>query len=270
MIPIIVNNLIKDYAELLYEKLPNTIEGVYLHGSIALNAFDDSSDVDFLTITKRPLLQEEIQTLEKIHQIIAMRYPKPELDGMYLQLNEIGKNTETGSTPFYNGGIMHATGAFNQNPITWWVLKHSGIRIIGPAIDQLKIGVEPEDFIKYVHANMNSYWKNRVRNYRTFDFSAIPDELIEAEIEWAVLGVLRQFYTIKEHEIISKLGAGKYALNHLPKEWNNIIQEAIRIREKSEVSSYQSNEERISDAVNFLSFLIQHCNDLVDANGEVL
>lgn len=270
MIPTIVNQLIKNYTELLHEELPDTIEGIYLHGSIALNAFDNSSDVDFLTITKRPLIQEDIQALKQIHQIIAKKYEKPEMDGMYLQQSEIGINTETSNTPFYNSRVMHSSGAFNQNPVTWWTFKHYGIRITGPAIEELKMEVKPADLIKYVHTNMNAYWKNRIENYKSLDFTAVPDALIDEEIEWSVLGVLRQFYTIKEYDITSKLGAGKYALDHLSNKWSNIIHEAISIREKSKMSRYETNEEKIYDAFNFLSFLIQQCNELVEARKEKL
>jgi len=270
MIPTIVNQLIKDYQDLLHEKFPNAVEGIYLHGSLALNSFHHSSDIDFLTIMKRPLIHEDIQDLKKIHQIIAEKYTNPEMDGMYLLLSEIGENTVGSHTPYYNGGVMHASGAFNQNPITWWTLKHYGIKIAGPAIEDLKIEVEPEDLMRYVHDNMNNYWKNRVENYKTLDFSAISDGLIDEEIEWSVLGVLRQFYTLKEHDITSKLGAGKYALEHLPSEWSNIIQEAIRIREQSTRSSYQTNEEKISDTIHFLTFLIQQCNELAEERLDVL
>ncbi|MGV3467407.1 MAG: aminoglycoside adenylyltransferase domain-containing protein [Heyndrickxia sp.] len=270
MIPASVNQLIKDYQDMLHEKLPNTIEGIYLHGSIALNSFGNSSDIDFLTITKRPLIDEDIQALKQIHQMIAEKYVMPEMDGMYMQLIDIGKNTEAFNTPFYNGGEMHAAGAFNQNPITWWTLKHYGIRISGPAIEELKIEVTPEDLKRYVHANMNAYWKSRVESFKTLHFTAMSDDLIEEEIEWSVLGVLRQFYTLKEQDITSKLGAGKYAMNHLPKEWGKIIQEAIRIREKTKITSYQSNEEKVSDAIHFLTFVIQYCNDLVEEGLDVL
>ncbi|PKR84989.1 aminoglycoside adenylyltransferase domain-containing protein [Heyndrickxia camelliae] len=226
--------------------------------------------MDFLTITKRPLIHEDIQILKQIHQILAKKYAKPEMDGMYLQLSEIGKNIVESNAPFYNGGVMHASGAFQQNPITWWTLKHYGIRITGPEIEKINIDVTPEDLKRYVHTNMNAYWKKRVDNYKTLNFNTIPDNLIDQEIEWSVLGVLRQFYTIKEDDITSKLGAATYALEHLPSEWSNIIQEAIKIREQSIRNHYQTNKEKILDASQFLTFLIQYCNELVEEILDIL
>jgi hypothetical protein len=263
MIPTLVNQILKEYKELLNGNLPHSIAGIYLHGSIALNAFDESSDLDFLTVVNRSLTDEDIQALAQIHQDIANKYHKPEMDGMYLQRSDIGKVEGIRAYPFYNDGVLHQSGYFNHTPITWWTLKHYGIRINGPEIEKFGIKVEAEDLIEYVHANMNSYWKKRVESFMKLDYLVISEALIDQEIEWSILGVLRQYYTIKEHDIISKLGAGKFALNLSQSKWSKIIQEAIRIREKSNISEYDSNKERISDAIQFLTYLIDHCNDLV-------
>ena len=53
------------------------------------------------------------------------------------------------------------------------------------------------------------------------------------QVEWSITGVLRQFYTLQEHDIVSKVDACKYAIHHLPEEYHNIINEAISIREGS-------------------------------------
>ena len=58
-IPRIVDSVINEYITLFNEHLPETIEGLYIHGSIALNAYvEDSSDIDFITITNRALAEE--------------------------------------------------------------------------------------------------------------------------------------------------------------------------------------------------------------------
>ncbi|MBS4174942.1 nucleotidyltransferase domain-containing protein [Bacillus sp. FJAT-49736] len=270
MIPTIVNSIMQDYSDLLQEQLPSCIEGIYLHGSVALNSFDDSSDIDFITVINRCLKKEEIYALGEIHQFIAAKYRKPEMDGMYVQQMDIGKNNENSPTPFYNGGEMHPTNAFNLNPITWWTLKYHGIRVIGRSIEALKIEVTEEDLVQYVDKNMNSYWKNRVEMIGNIDFTTIPDDLVDQEIEWSILGVLRQYYTINEQKIISKAGAGKYALTKLPSKWSNIIQEAIRIREKVGETYYPNREEKIADSLSFLTFLMDRCNALLMERDVVL
>ena len=51
-IPVVVQIILNDYIALFHERLPNTLEGLYIQGSIALNAYvNDSSDIDFIAIT---------------------------------------------------------------------------------------------------------------------------------------------------------------------------------------------------------------------------
>jgi hypothetical protein len=79
---------------------------------------------------------------------------------------------------------------------------------------------------------MNSYWAQRTQRIENSieEVINLPIEDIDNEIDWSVLGLLRQNYTLREHDIISKLGAGEYGLQHVPFEWNKIIKEAINIR----------------------------------------
>jgi hypothetical protein len=74
------------------------------------------------------------------------------------------------------------------------------------------------------------------------------------------LGVLRQFYTFRENEIISKTGAGEYALSHTPDRWQRIIREALNLREARQEIIYHSRFFRAVDAVAFLKYIIQTCN----------
>ena len=80
------------------------------------------------------------------------------------------------------------------------------------------------------------------------------------EIEWSVLGLLRQYYTLKEHSIISKLGAGEYGLLHMPEEWHQIIKEAINVRNGVRSEFFASDEQRIDMALKFSKYVISYCN----------
>ena len=73
-------------------------------------------------------------------------------------------------------------------------------------------------------------------------------------------GVVRPYYTLTAHDITSKIGAGEYALTHLPAQWHNIIREAIRIRTRQPNTLYRTKLARDADAYNFLRYVIQYCN----------
>lgn len=261
-IPIIVENVLNDYVDLVNERIPNMLEGVYIQGSIALNAYvKDSSDIDFITVTNRRLLEEEAEVLSEIHSRIAEKYRKPELDGVYILWEDLGKlETCDNVYPFYNGGELSYGVHFN--PITWWLLKTKGINFIGPERTSLTFEIQSKHLVSYVTENMNSYWAQRTQRIENAieDLINLPTEDIDNEIEWSVLGLLRQYYTIKEHEIISKLGAGEYGLLHVPEEWHLIIKEAINIRKGVKKGLFTSNQERTDSAIAFSKYIIKYCN----------
>jgi hypothetical protein len=79
-------------------------------------------------------------------------------------------------------------------------------------------------------------------------------------IQWAVLGVLRQFYTFEGNSITTKVRAAQYALGCLPARWHKLIREAINIRQGTQGSAYWFRTSRMIEAVKFLKYIIQFCN----------
>ncbi|MCM3665872.1 DUF4111 domain-containing protein [Mesobacillus subterraneus] len=272
-IPRMVDEVLKDYINLFNEHLPGTIEGLYIHGSIALNAYvDDSSDIDFISLTNRRLTEEDSEALSYIHTTIANKYKKPELDGVYVLHEDIGKLYHSGDNnykyPYYNNGELLFGDYFNFNPITWWVLRRKGIKIIGTELEEFQFEIQPQELTSYVIENMNTYWTNRIKMAETSidHLVKLPSDKIDFEIEWTVLGLLRQFYTIKEKDIVSKLDAGEYGLMQFPVEWHTIIKEAMNIRKGVKADIFSSEMERVDSTLRFSKFLINHCNNIVEIN----
>lgn len=249
-IPVSVQSVLNEYMTLLNERLPNTLVGLYLHGSIALNAFvENSSDIDFLTIINHRLATSEAAILYEIHQSIA-RNSKPDMDGYYLIQEEIGSQAEG---LYYNGGQLQDKTVIN--PVTWWILKNKGIPVLG---EELNIAVDRMDLLSYVSENMNTYWADRIRMIEDSDpLLLLPKEFLNEEIQWSILGILRQYYTLREHDIISKLGAGEYALKHVPEEWHHIINEAIQIRKGTGKTFFESEKKRLNTASLFMEYILK-------------
>jgi hypothetical protein len=267
-----VEMVLYDYINSLDEYFPNTIDGIYLHGSVAINAYEDnSSDIDFLTVTNRRLSEEDSEALSFIHHALSLKYSKPEMDGVYIyweDLKEMHSQTTYDSRKyqFYNNGVLHFGHYFNFNPVTWWILKNNGIKVIERVCKNIEFEVTTLDLVSYVHSNMNSYWLNYIQHVEENKEIILTSQNIDTEIEWAVLGLLRQYYSIKEQDIISKLAAGTYGLSHLPRRWHTIIQEAINIRKATSVRVINSNRERLESAIQFIRYLIAHCNSLIEKN----
>lgn len=261
-IPVTVKTVLDEYITLFQTHLPNTLEGFYLQGSIALDAFvEGASDIDYIAIINRCLSVEEFDILTEIHSTVASIYPMPEMDGVYIMWGDIGKlESEDNKYAYYNGGQLSYGAYFNA--ITWWILKKRGISIIGPQPTLLNFEIDPQHLVEYVLVNMNTYWVRQIKKIELAieNMLQFTTEEIDGEIEWIVLGLLRQYYTLKEHGIISKLGAGEYALLNIPEEWHQIIQEAIDIRKGVDSERFSSDRERIDAVLKFSIYMIDTCN----------
>ncbi|KOP78618.1 hypothetical protein AMS59_12360 [Lysinibacillus sp. FJAT-14745] len=262
-VPISVQKILNDYITLCQNKLPITLEGFYLHGSIALDAYiNGSSDIDFIAVVNRSLTEEDAKVLSDLHKELNRKYKDTGMDGCYLLVEDIGKkqsevkgclNVNEGKTNWSNDNI---------NPITWWILKNKGITVLGPDIATYNFSVDERVLSDYVLENMNSYWSNRLKKIKKYKAFLIPNKLVDLEVEWSITGVLRQFYTLQEYDIVSKVDACKYALHHLPEEFHNIVNEAISIREGSDIRYCNSKKQRIDDTIRCMDYILKDCNSI--------
>jgi hypothetical protein len=256
-LPESVQPVLSDYIALVHEELPGLLTGVYLQGSLALNAFNPGlSDVDFISITSRRCAAADIDSLRAIHHQLIQRYPSVQLEGCYLLAEDVGRFEDAMPPhPFIHDGVLQASGYHDINAVTWWILKHRGIAVCGPPPDQFDIQIDWESLLAKMHHNLNSYWASFTSNPQRMAWL-----LNDYGVQWAVLGVLRQFYTFRERAITSKAGAGIYGLEHTPQQWHQLIQEAINIRAGSPASSFRFRLTRAIAARAFVQLIITACD----------
>lgn len=255
-LPVEVKPILDLYLSEVEEKLPGLLAGFYLHGSIALGAFHPKfSDVDFIAVLSRRATPDDLAKLAAVHRRVEAQYPRPILQGSYLQPEDLGRD-DGAPHPHYTDGVLHASHR-EENDVTWWLLKHRGITLVGRPANELDFSVDWDRLIANMRTNLNSYWGRYTREpFR------IGQLLFDEGIQWAVLGVLRQYYSFSTGDITSKIGAGSYALEHLPARWHRIVQEAINIRSQRKPSLYRSRLVRAWDAFAFMRFIIRWCNTL--------
>lgn len=255
-IPTSIRPLLAAYIGALEAEAPGLVTGLYIHGSIALDAYTPGqSDIDATAFLSRPATTTDLAKLSALHTAHTSTYPRPLLEVSYLQWSDLGKAEHDIISPIYHDGFFKAAGNFDANLVTWWVIQNHGITLIGPQPSKLSLHVDWNILLKLMHENLNSYWIRFIQKPR-----GIAWFLHDSGIEWIILGVLRQYYSFVAHDITSKLGAGEYALTHLPEKWNRIIREALRIRNQEPVSLYTSKLTRAGEAYNFVRFLMQQSN----------
>ncbi len=260
-LPASVQPLLDGYLTALRQQLPGFATGIFIHGSIALDAFNPrSSDVDMVTVISRRATQDDIARLTEIHRLLNERFPKPLLEVTYLQSSDLGKLGDAiAPHPTVHDGALQPSAHFDENSITWWLLKNRGIAMLGTLPD---FEVDWAKLVADTHQNMNSYWAR---------FTREPQRVAwlysDFGVQWAVLGVLRQYYTFEAGGITSKDGAGYYALKSLPPHWHRLIEEALGIRQETSTSAYRFRLLRAFEAWRFLRWLIRSCNQLFTINA---
>ena len=175
------------------------------------------------------------------------------MEGDYLPAADIGCLDDEGG-PFlkYHDGKLEWSERFGLCSVTWWILKEKGIAVFGPSPWELALTVDMERLLQGQLENMNSYWATWIS--RPVRLATL---LSDWGVQWTVLGVLRQFYTLRERQIVSKTEAGKYAMACLPQRWERIIAEAVALRESPPRSQYRSRILRAVETYGFLKYIIQ-------------
>lgn len=259
-IPGSIRPLLDEYLHSVNSELPGFVTAVYIHGSIALDAFNERfSDIDFIAVVSRRCTDHDVELLRTIHLDLLKKFPHGEFSGSYMQASDLGKFEDAIEPyPSFHDGKLHPRGYHDVNSVMWWVLKTHGIALMGPPPQALDFTVDWEVLITNMRQNLNTYWAKFTRN---------PDRIAwlftNYGIQWTVLGVLRQFYSFREGDITSKTGAGDYALAHLPTNWHRIVQEALNIRAQRNGSLYKSRIVRAIDALAFLKYIIKTCNGML-------
>lgn len=259
-IPAPVRPILETYATLVQHNCPDLIRAFYVVGSIALDGYDERfSDIDFVAVLDHIASPIDRDALKAIHAAIEKEFPGSKLSGSYVQWDDLGKfKSEVLPHPYYQDGKFQAAGYFEINSVTWWILRNHGIAVWGTEPAQLPFTVDWELLLGNMRENLNSYWMGWTKRPDAFLIL-----LSDWGIQWAVLGVLRQYYTFRENSIVTKLDAAKYALNYLPGRWRPLIEEAIAIREGQKKRKYRLKILRMIDAVKLLKHVIQQSNEMV-------
>ncbi|TYS55588.1 GNAT family N-acetyltransferase [Sutcliffiella horikoshii] len=250
-----VQKVLDLFIDMCNKELPGLLVGLYLHGSISIDGYlEGKSDIDFVAVTSRKLTNEDAAILKDIHLSLAETCKKPQLDGIYVQSSNLAAEGY-----FYNDGSFGKE--VHNIPVTWWLLKNKRVTILGQPVGELSLNVTTEDLTNYVRKNMNEYWAKRVSvmEKRKEELIDYPVQQVEKEMEWTVLGLLRQLYTLRERDITSKLAAGDYGLRELEPKWHDLIQEAVNIRKGNPERNFTTNEERVNTTIQFAKELIRSC-----------
>lgn len=269
-IPKNINVIVEELIEKIETALPEFLQGFYIYGSISLGAFQNKfSDIDFITLINQHPTDDELQKLKDIHKHMQRKFSGAILDGSYLVKEELeAENQRVISSHYFSEGRFKGKRSFSKDSIDAFQLKKYGITLKGHPAEEVNYSVDFDTLLTDQISNVNSYWQNWLDSCKRFpSINYLGSFVSIRSIEWGVLGVTRLFYTIREKDMTSKVGAGEYALGTVPENGHKIIQEAIRWRKGEKKSLYRSGRKRRADALAYMEYVIGECNALADKHG---
>ena len=202
--------------------LKNQFVGLYLHGSVALSAFEEErSDIDFLVVTKEILDSEILEKLKEMHKTLfeSNFYGAKILEGSYIPKNDLWRYDPKHA--IHPALRCDGTFAIDGHGIDWviqrYVLREKGIKIAGPEIKSLIVPVSPSDLTRAAYGILEDWWYPQLT-----DQSLLIADEYQA---YAIVTMCRSFYTIQFADVVSKSAAAEWFVSAYP-QWESLVRKA--------------------------------------------
>lgn len=261
-IPPVLQPLIDAYLRAL-EPLRAHFYGIYIYGSIALGAFEEEkSDIDILALTQGEWSARELAQLEDLHRQLLSTQPfGGRLEAQYLPGGYLGKSRRDSAIapyPSVHDQRFSPAGFGDLNGVTWWVLKHKGICLLGPEPAELPFDYTWRQILLTMRYNLDVYFAGKLKR---------PYIYLNADAaEFAVTNLCRILSTIEDGEIVSKSASLQTWRPRLPARWQPLLNEAWRVRHHpSQPSLYRFPPRRMWDVAAFMRYVRKRGGLALDA-----
>jgi hypothetical protein len=204
------------------EALRDNLVGVYLRGSLALGDFiPDTSDIDVLAVTERPINAAEFAILAALHAHLA---PLPHPYANRLEIAYIDR----AAVQRFESGLCHPSLGQGE-ALTWsehrdnwilerWTVRECGVTLLGPDPRSLIDPIAADDLRTAVRTRLRDWadWANQPND---------PDWLLPRDHKaYVVETMCRALYTLACNQLPSKPRAVAWALATLPEPWRSTVE----------------------------------------------
>lgn len=230
-----LNRFLGAFVARAAEVLGTTFRGAYLHGSFALGAADEHSDVDFVVVSTDEPDARRVRELGELHRRLhAQWHPwARRLEGSYVH-EETFRRVDPARRPFlfleHGSDELVADPHCNTAAVPWTVREH-GVPLAGPPPATLVEPVAPADLRREALATVADYadWA------REAQMSAWKQAYL-------VVTLCRILYTLETGAVVSKPRAVEWALRSLEPRWHELV-----VRAAAERADVEGRARRAAD-----------------------
>jgi hypothetical protein len=217
-----VTPLLAELPHALKHLLGTNLVGFYVYGSVLEPTFDPArSDVDCIAVTERALTDVEYRQLNDWLTETAAADPWVKR----LQLSFLNKRSilsEDRTACLYQFGVLTRSGS-DGNPLIWMDLFRRGRTLFGAG---------PESFVPEITPEIVHQALVREVGYLREELSGKPGSEWRDKLSYriyAVLTLCRVLYSVRTGKVASKQRAARWALDHVPADWHDLIHRALEI-----------------------------------------
>jgi predicted nucleotidyltransferase len=240
---------INDMLSLLLSSVKGTLGdqfvGMYLYGSLSSGDFNpETSDIDFLVVTKNDLSSEKIAALKSMHEQIWARGMQraARLEGSYVSKDLIRRHDSDGAPcPTVNEGEFYMGKRGSDWIIQRHIVRECGVIVEGPDPKTLIDPVTPDDIRSAVQGILQEWW---------FPMLEDPSWLKEHGSNYhgyAAITMCRAMHALEHGTIVSKPAAVRWAKEELGSKWHTLIEQAV-------ASQYGIDSDFYTETVDFIRF----------------
>jgi len=216
-----VDGMLQALLSGIQRALQGNLVGVYLRGSLATGGFvPETSDLDLLAVTERPVDDAEFDALATLHAELAA------LPNRYANRVEI-TYIDRAALRRFEPGLRHPTLgegetlARSEHGHNWilerWTVREHGVALLGPDPESLIDPISSEDLHAAVCARLRDWG----------DWASQPDDpdwlLPRRHKAYVVETMCRALYALKYGDLPGKEHAVAWALEELSDPWRTTV-----------------------------------------------
>lgn len=261
-----LNKLLQELLQNVQTILGPHFVGMYLEGSLANDAFDQASDIDFIVVTDQDVTnisEEFFPALQAMHDRIAsldLRWGF-EMEGSYVDRQGLRRRVpDSHAHPLYpnierdQGGRLKMAAHDESWAVHLAILRERGITIAGPPPQTLVDPVTPIE-LRQAMLSVLREW---------------PAPLLQEPARLGVCGLhtymvvtlCRMLYTLQYGTVPSKRAATRWAQETLDRQWTPLIERAWVWRYHPQETA---SAEEVEETMAFIRYALEYSQDFAQA-----
>jgi streptomycin 3"-adenylyltransferase len=257
--PKLVREFLSETLSCVHSILQDVLVGIYLYGSLAMGCFNPkSSDIDLILVVRKRLLKVQRKKVIKCLREVCSKSRRIELSIVRENILRNPQYPIMVDLHFEYWGEIFENEKDNEILSNLYTTRKRGFRIWGKPISSVFSEIPPQYHLKSVIEDLNCTRKYLHEN---------PERVGYDPVVYWVLGSCRILAFIRDEKVLSKLEGGQWGLANLPKQYHDLVEQAIS-RYQGKKKEQIWNHEKLEAFADYMTRIILKESDNYEASSD--